>query len=83
MIDAEQRQVVRVRQRLRGVDADEQRARQPRARGDGDAREFAPLDACLRQRRVDDLQGSPPGGGGTPPPARRRRTARAGGTATR
>ena len=41
MVDAEQRQVVRVGQRLRRVDADEQRAGEAGTGGDGDGRQVA------------------------------------------
>ena len=54
MVDADDRLAERVAQRLGGLDADEQRAHQARAGGDGDAVEVGELDAGLGGRATQD-----------------------------
>ncbi len=54
MVDRGERQPVRPRERLRGGDADEQRADEPRAARDAD--ELEPVERCVRvgERLADD-----------------------------
>ena len=53
VVDGIERLVERNGERLRGADADHERPREPRTRGDGDGIDVAELDLRLGERRFD------------------------------
>ena len=53
MVDGDQRQALRPRERLRRGDADEQRADQPGPRRDGDRVDVGELDPGVAERLLD------------------------------
>ena len=77
VVDGDQRQAAGEGERLGGREADEERADQARALGDGHRRDVVQASRPRRRARAPPRARRAPGAGATRPPERRRRTARA------